>query len=299
MRSRKFQGSQILGNRLLRQVRRLHLESRRLVESMLAGNYRSVFKGPGIEFDEVREYVEGDDSRLIDWNVSSRFGNPYTKVFREERELTLFMMVDVSASIFRGAGGENRKEKLGLLFALLTLAAVKNGDKVGAVFFSDKIEDWILPKKGTKHGMRLIQEMLTFRPSGKGSDLAKAARTVGEALKRRGICIILSDFKTSGYAADLSLLARKHDCIAVRIYDPVDESFPPIGMVPIQDPETGKVVLSVGRSKKFRKQYLNYREIQRRQWIRTCRRHGIGTLEINTAEDMVKRLIQYFDRRAR
>jgi uncharacterized protein (DUF58 family) len=299
MKHENKKSSQIFSTRLLRQVRRLHLESSRLVESLLAGNYRSVFKGPGIEFDEVREYVEGDDSRLIDWNVSSRFGNPYTKVFREERELTLFLMVDVSASVFSGAGGEQRWEKLGLLFAVLSLAAVKNGDKAGAVFFSDKIEEWISPTKGSKHGMRMIQEMLSFKPSGKGSDLSKAARTVSEVLKRRGICIILSDFKTAGYEKDLSLLSRRHDVIAIRIYDPVDEEFPSIGMVPLQDPETGKVILSVGKSKRFRKQYQAYRQIQRRQWIRICRRHGIGTLEINTSEDMIKKLIQYFDRRAR
>ncbi len=283
--------------RLAAQVRRLQLVSTKLVEGLLAGNYRSVFRGPGIEFDEVREYVEGDDARLIDWNVSSRIGNPFTKTFREEREIVLFLIVDLSASVFALQGERSRRGVETLLLSLLSFAAIKNNDRVGAVFFSDRIEKWISPKKGKKHALRLIKDMSEFSPEGKGSDLAQALRASGEALKRRGIVVILSDFKTGGYFKELSLLGRKHDVIALRLADASDLEYPESGLAHLQDPETGEVVLGVGFSRKFKEAYEEFWQIHRRQWLRECERRGIATLEISTEDDPGEKLVQFFKRR--
>jgi uncharacterized protein (DUF58 family) len=285
------------GARLFSRVKRLQLVSTKLVESILAGNYRSVFKGPGLEFDEVREYVLGDEARLIDWNVSSRMASPYTKTFREERELTLFTIVDLSSSIFTGSADVSRRDTVSMLYSLLAFAAVKNNDRIGSVFFTDRIEHWVPPLKGKKHALRTIEDMLTFTPTGTGSDLALALRTVGEALKRRGICVILSDFKTSGYWKDLAILGRRHDVIAVKISDPLDTEYPVSGIVELQDPETGEVTLGAGGSRVFRKRYHEFWERHNRQWLTECRKRGIATLEISTTADPAEKLIMFFNRR--
>jgi uncharacterized protein (DUF58 family) len=284
-------------SQLFSRVKKLQLLSTKLVESLLSGNYRSVFRGPGIEFAEVREYVEGDDARLIDWNVSSRLGSTYTKTFREERELTLFLIVDMSSSLVSGWGDTLRRETQRLLFSLLSFAAVQNNDRVGAVFFTDRIENWVRPTKGKKHVLRLIQDMLSFQPQGRGSDLGMALRTVVESMKRRGICVILSDFKTTGYSRPLTLLARKHDVIAVRITDPLDVEYPESGLVHMADPETGETLVAPGTSKGFRRRYESFWENQRRMWRRECIRVGASPLEISTWDDPVAKLLQFFRRR--
>lgn len=273
----------------------LQIVSTKLVEGILAGNYRSVFKGQGIEFDEVREYVQTDDARLIDWNVSSRLGGAFTKTFREEREITLFLVVDVSPSVF----GNSRRRVATLLVSLLGFAAIQNSDRVGAVFFTDKIEKWIPPRKGKPHAMRLMGDMLRFKPTGRGSDLGLALRSSGEALKRRGIVFILSDFKTGGYQRELLILGRKHDVIALRIFSAADEEFPVAGLAYLEDPETRKVILSAGMSRKFRQEYADFRQAQRRRWIRDCGRLGISTVEISTLEDPGDKLTQFFKHRSK
>jgi len=265
----------------------------------LAGNYRSVFRGPGIEFDEVREYVQGDDARLIDWNVSSRLGSAYTKTFREEREMTLFLLVDVSGSVVVSADGGIRKELENFLVALLSLAALRNNDKVGAAFFAERIEKWIPPRKGKHHVLRLLQDIMTFSPKSRGSNLSGALRTVGESLTRRGICVVISDFKTRGYLRELSLLARRHDVIALRVSQPTDYDYPVSGGTFLQDPETGRTILATGQNAGFRKQYRDYWERERLQWLRDCRRLGVSPLEMSTQDDPAARLIQFFKRRKR
>jgi uncharacterized protein (DUF58 family) len=287
------------GAGFFKQVKRIELVSTRLVENLLAGNYRSVFRGVGIEFDEVREYVPGDDVRRIDWNVTSRMGNVYTKTYREERELNLFLVTDVSASLYSGSG-EASKERIALLvFAILAVSAVANNDRVGGVFFSDRIEKWVDPGKGKKHVLRLLNDLLLCKPEGKGSDMALAIRTVSESLKRRGICVIISDFKTEGYWDVLTHLSRKHDCIAVKIYDSVDFSFPEVGLVELEDPESGKVILGEGISKRFRRDYEDFWERHHVHWQHECGRRGVETLEIGTSEDPGARLVQFFQRRKR
>jgi uncharacterized protein (DUF58 family) len=282
---------------LFSQVKRLHLTSTKLVDGLFAGNYRSVFKGPGIEFDEVREYTPGDDSRLIDWNVTSRMSSAYTKKFREEREIVLFLIIDVSASLLSGSGIQSKKEIVGILSAILAMSAVSNNDRAGAVFFSDKIEHWVPPMKGKKHVMRLIRDILTIEPEGRGSDLGMALRTVYESFKRRGICVVLSDFKTASGRNELTLLARKHDVIALKIVDPTDFSFPLSGLIDLRDPETGAEMRARGGGRKFARSYAEYWDDFHSDWEKSVRSSGADVLTISTDDDPVKKLIGFFDRR--
>jgi len=184
-----------------------------------------------------------------------------------------------------------------LFRSLLSFAAIRNMDRVGAVFFTDRIEKWISPKKGKKHAMSLIGDMIDFRPAGKGSNLSLALRASGEALKRRGIVFILSDFKTGGYQRELSILARKHDVIAVRISDPVDNEYPETGLAYLQDPETSEIILGGGFSRRFRLDYAEFQQVRRRQWLRDCGRRGVSTMEMSTTEDPGVKLVQFFKRR--
>ncbi len=280
------------------QVRHLHVRSRKLVEGLFAGNYHSVFKGPGLEFDEVRDYIYGDDVRFIDWNVSSRMAAPYSKTFREERELILFHIVDVSASLSMGSGPVDKREVASNLFALLALAAVANEDRVGCLLFSDKVERLITPMKGRKHVLRQISEVLGCKPSGKGSNLAQALRTANQTLKRSSIVVILSDFRSADYQSELVLLSRKHDIIAIRLTDPLDETFPPAGLVEVQDPETGESLSLLGRLPKVRARYAEFWEDHRRLWLETCRSAGADVLEVGTDEEPADSLQAFFRRRS-
>jgi uncharacterized protein (DUF58 family) len=282
---------------LSKRVKNLHLISGKLVESFFAGNYRSVFKGPGLEFDEVREYIAGDDTRFIDWNVSSRMGMPYTKTFREEREVVLQVLIDVSASLSTGAGSVSKQDTAGMIFALLAFAAVANNDRVGSLLFSDRIEKSVQPMKGKKHVLKQISTVLSFKADGKGSDLSLAFRSTAETMKRRGICVILSDFRSANYWSELTVLSSKHDVIAIRITDPIDRKFPVSGLVELQDPESGETIIGFGKSQKFRDEYAEFWEIERLNWINGCRRIGVDTLEISTEDDVAVKLMEYFNRR--
>jgi len=282
---------------ILQRVKNLELTSRRLVDSLFAGNYRSVFKGPGLEFNEVRGYVPGDDVRFLDWNVSSRMGSPYTKTFREEREMVLNLVLDLSSSLKSGSGQQSRRDVSALLFSLLSYSAVANNDRVGAIFFSQEVEGWVPPLKGKKHISRLIQDCLTLEPKGTGSNLALALRTSIETMKRRGIVVILSDFKTTGYLKELTLLARKHDVIAIRITDAIEENFPAMGSVSLVDPESGESLFSWGHSRRFRKEYHDYWALNKINWKRECHRRGVDTMEISTTDDPAQKLIQFFEKR--
>jgi len=282
-----------------RRVRQIELVAAKLVDQLLGGRYRSIFRGQGIEFDEVREYVAGDDVRAIDWNVTSRMGLPHTKIFREEREIILFNVVDISASLYAGSGDIGKNEYAAHVFAILSLAAVKNNDRVGAAFFSDRIEKWIPPSKGRKHILSLIHELLKTEPRGSGSDLDLALKGVYRNLKRSGICFIISDFRTEGYWDSLSLLARKHDCVAVRIVDPVDTLFPRAGIMELEDPESGEVLVADGRSPYFRQSYERYWQGKQAAWEAGCARRGVETLTLSTSDDPGVEILRFFRRRRR
>jgi len=280
-----------------RRVRQIELVAAKLVDQLLGGRYRSIFRGQGIEFDEVREYVAGDDVRAIDWNVTSRMCLPHTKIFREEREIILFNVVDMSASLYAGSGDLGKNEYAALVFAILSLSAVKNNDRVGAAFFSDKIEKWIPPSKGRKHILSLIHELLKMKPKGRGSDLDLALKGVYRNLKRRGICFIISDFRTDGYWDSLSLLARKHDCVAVKIADPVDFVFPRTGMLELEDPESGDILFADGTSPSFRQSYEHFWREKQAVWESACRRRGVETLTLSTSDDPGVEILRFFRRR--
>jgi len=278
-------------------VRRLHVRSRKLVESLFAGNYHSVFKGPGLEFDEVRDYEYGDDVRFIDWNVSSRMAAPYSKTFKEERELVLLVLVDVSASLSMGSGDVDKREVAGNLFALLALAAVANNDRVGCLLFSDRVERLVVPMKGRRHVLRQISEVLGHKAAGCGSDLSAALKSAAQTLKRKSIVVVLSDFRCDGYQSELNLLARKHDVIAVRLTDPMDKEFPDTGLVELEDPETGEGFTAWGKSRVLKKEYAEFWDDHRRSWLNTCRSAGVDTLEVGTEEEPADSLLAFFRRR--
>jgi uncharacterized protein (DUF58 family) len=289
----------MLDRSFFRRVRQIEVVAAKLVDQLLAGRYRSIFRGLGIEFDEVREYVAGDDVRTIDWNVTSRTGSPHTKIFREEREITLFLIIDVSASLFAGSGEIAKNEYAALVFAILALSAVKNSDRVGAAFFSDRIEGWVSPGKGRKHILRMVHDLITIRPRGTGSDLELAIKGAYRNLKRRGICFIISDFRTGGYQESLSLLARRHDVVAVKITDPVDYTFPAAAVVELEDPESGETVVAGGLSPSFRESYRRHWNDYHVQWLSDCQRRGVETLVLSTSEDPGPELLRFFQRRRR
>ncbi len=277
-------------------VKHLHFISRKLVDTIFAGNYHSVFKGPGLEFDEVREYAWGDDPRFIDWNVTSRMSGPYTKTFREEREVVLQVLVDTSSSLFFSSGQMNKRELAGYVFTLVALAAVANNDKVGSLLFSDRIEEQVPPRKGKKHVLKQITRILSVQEGQKGSNLSLALTTASQTMKRRGICLILSDFRTTGYQKELSLLARKHDVIAIRLTDPLDHDFPSTGLVSLEDPESGLRWQGMG-TKGMRASYRQFWEHERYLWRKECQSAGVDILEISTEDDPAARLLHFFERR--
>ncbi|MCF7928522.1 MAG: DUF58 domain-containing protein [Spirochaetales bacterium] len=282
---------------LAAKVKHIRLVSEQLVESLLSGDYHSVFKGPGIDFDEVREYVEGDDARRIDWNVSSRMGSPFTKVFREERELVLMLVVDLSASLMTASADTTKRDVVAQIAAMLAFAATANNDRVGGLLFTDRIENWVPPNKGKTHSLRLVQDILSADPKGKGSDLGLAIRTTHEYMNRRGICIVISDFRSAGYWRDLSVLSKKHDVVAVRVYDPLDYQFPKGGLIRLEDPETGDQIYGAGFNPRFRQKYHEFWNVERMRWTAECNRRRIEYVEVGTEEDPAQKLIRFFRRR--
>jgi uncharacterized protein (DUF58 family) len=282
---------------LLARAKSLHIVSSRLLEGLLSGNYRTVFRGPGIEFDEVREYADTDDARNIDWNVSSRMGSPFTKTYREEREIALSLIVDVSASMTTGTSESTKADVANTVAALFALSAVQNNDRVGALFFTDRIEKLVKPGKGMTHASRLVRDMATIRPQGRGSDLGLACRIVHESLKRRGICVIVSDFRMGTALRELTLLARKHDVIAVKITDPTDMRFPRTGLIELVDPEEHHRLQASGRSGRFQQEYREFWEMEHSTWLKNCKKRGIDSLTVSTTEDPAQSLIRFFARR--
>ena len=228
---------------ILASVRRIEIRTRRLVEEVFSGEYHSVFKGTGMEFREVREYVPGDDVRTIDWNVTARTGQPFVKLFEEERELTVMLAVDMSRSGWFGSGERTKVEVAAELCGVLAFSAIANKDKVGLLLFSDRVEKFIPPAKGKSHVLRCIRELLTYEPEGRGTDLNEPLRLLGTVLKRKATIFLVSDFWTGDFSTSLSILGRRHDVVAVRIRDPRETSLPGVGLVRWVDAETGQAVL--------------------------------------------------------
>ncbi|TDS12789.1 uncharacterized protein DUF58 [Maribacter caenipelagi] len=282
---------------LLKKVRKIEIKTRRLSDHMFGGEYHSTFKGRGMTFSEVRQYQFGDDVRNIDWNVTARYNEPYIKVFEEERELTMMLMVDISGSELFGTTNQFKNEIVTEISATLAFSALQNNDKVGVILFSDQIELFIPPKKGKTHVLRIIRELLEFKPKSNKTDIAQALKFLSSIMKKKAIVFVLSDFIDEGYEKTLKITGSKHDLTGIRIYDEREETIPNIGMVQIEDAETGKLQLINTKSKKVRNAYAAY-NLERVAYFKdSFTKAGCGVLDCRVDESYVKKLLGYFKRR--
>jgi uncharacterized protein (DUF58 family) len=285
---------------LLKQIRRLEIVSRHLVQSALMGNYLSTFKGSGLEFSEVREYEPGDEVRLIDWNVTARFGHPYIKLFHEEREMTALFLVDVSASHQAGSQGSSKLELAAKACATLGFAAAQNGDRAGFLFFSDRVEAWLPPKRGRKAVLRGLRDLLMLQPKGQGSDLGPAIKQMAWALRRRATIFLLSDLLLPLEGPGLRMLARRHDLISLRLHDRLDEELPAwVGLLAARDPETGKRAWLDTDSPWARRAWAQRRKAKLQEFGGVLRRLQVDRLDLRTDQDLAKPLLGFFKARAR
>lgn len=282
---------------LLKRVRRVEIKSRGLSDRIFSGQYHSAFKGRGMAFSENREYQPGDDVRAINWNVTARMGTPYLKVFEEERELTVFIIADISGSIDIGTKGSTKRDRITELAAVFGFSALGNNDKIGAILFSDRIERFIPPKKGKSHVLRIIRELLEITPEGKGTDIPVALDHFLSAMKKRTVAFMLSDFLGDGYEKLLKRAGKKHDFVALQIEDPIDLEMPNIGFLPMHDPETGEDMWFMSQSKKARAKY-KADELERKSKLeKIFSKSGVDHTVIRTDTDFVRPLMQLFDRR--
>jgi uncharacterized protein (DUF58 family) len=293
---------------VLRQVRQIELRTRGLVTSIFSGEYQSVFRGQGMEFSEVREYEPGDDVRNIDWNVTARTGHPYVKKHVEERELTVLLLVDLSGSEQFGTRGRFKAELAAELAAVLALSAVRNNDRVGLVIFSDHVEHVVPPRKGRRHVLRLIRDVLAFRPTGRGTDIPSALDYAARLLAHRGIIFLMSDFAPRPDASDadtalfektLRLVSRRHDVVAVSIADPAELSLPSTGLLAIEDPESGEIAYIDTSRSGIREVFAAMLVRERMDARRLFRRLGVDEIEVRTDQPYVKPLLAFFRRRER
>lgn len=282
---------------LMRQVGKIRMVTSRLVDERLSGEYHSVFKGQGIEFDEVREYVPGDDVRSIDWNVTARMGHPFVKRFCEERELTVIFMVDVSGSQCFGSGARSKAEVAAEIACLLALSAIKNQDQVGLVLFSDRIEKSVPPRKGRTAVMRLVREVLAAEETRHGTDIAAAFRFLNNVQKKRAVVFLISDFIASGYERELRVACRKHDVIACPISDPRELELPDAGLIEIQDPESGALLLADTGSPRVRAAFRRRAAEEQRRLVDMLKRLRIDSIPVSTARPFVDDVRRLFRRR--
>jgi uncharacterized protein (DUF58 family) len=284
---------------LAKKIRYIQIYTSKVVNDVLAGEYQSVFKGRGMEFDEVREYQVGDDIRSIDWNVTARTGKPFIKRFREERELTVMFLVDLSASGSFGSIKQPKNELAAEVCALLAFAAIKNNDKVGLIVFTDRVELFIPPKKGTRHVLRVIREILSFRPQRTRTDIAKALDYLGRIQSRRAVVFLISDFQAEGFERSLRVLGQRHDVIAVSIMDPREMSLPDVGLLELEDAETGETVLIDTGSREVRKHY-EASSLERAGKLRELLRSmSIDQIGVETGRAYVRDLMTFFKNRER
>ena len=283
---------------LIKKVRQIEIKTKGLSNHIFAGEYHTAFKGTGMAFSEVREYVNGDDLRTIDWNVTARYNSPFVKVFEEEREMTVMLMIDVSGSNNFGSNKNFKKELATEIGAVLAFSAIKNNDKVGVVFFSDIIEKFIPPKKGKKHILRIIREIISFTPSSKKTDLSVALEYFNSVISRRSICFILSDFISSNFNKPLKIASRKHDVVAVKLIDKREEIIPNIGLVPIEDAESGKKIIIDTSSKFFISKLLEEKQKRNRKLKSLMSESSVDLINLYTGEDYVKPLINFFKKRS-
>jgi len=282
---------------LIRRIRRIQIRTSHVVDTMLGGQYHSAFKGRGIEFEEVRPYQVGDDVRTIDWNVTARCGLPFVKQFREERELTVTLLVDLSASQGLGTHHQTKRELITELGATLAFSAIKNNDKVGLQMFTDNIEKVIPAGKGSRHVLRVIRELLYCEPIGRGTDLARAIEHLNKTIKRRSVVFLISDFQDTGYQRPLKIARRRHDVIPIVVADRREFEIPNMGLVELQDAENGQVAWLDTSSQRHRRLYAARARELAEQRDRTLTRLGMDPIHITTGEDFVDPLRKFFHRR--
>lgn len=284
---------------ILKQVRRIEIRTRGLVNEVFSGEYHSAFKGRGMSFAEVREYQYGDDIRNIDWNVTARSGTPFVKVYEEERELTVMLVVDVSASGQFGSR-ERLKGELGVeICALLAFSAIKNNDKVGLIIFSDRIEKFVPPRKGRRHVLRVLRELLYHEPEGRGTDIEGALEYLTHVQRKRAVAFLVSDFQDRGFERALAVAGRRHDMVAIRIGDRREEELPPVGLVELEDPETGERVVVNTSDPDFRRTFSEEVRRTRVDLDRSLRRSKVDVIDIVTGRPYVRPLMRFFDERGR
>lgn len=282
---------------ILKKVRQIEIKTKGLSNHIFAGEYHSAFKGRGMSFSEVRDYQVGDDVRAIDWNVTARLNHPFIKVFEEERELTVMLLVDVSESSLFGTVRQNKRSMITELCAVLAFSAIKNNDKVGVIFFSDGMEKYIPPKKGKSHILFIIRELLSFTPTRKGTNIRETLRFFNNAAKKKSIVFMLSDFLTGDYQDALNIAAKRHDVVGVHVYDQRDKELPPVGLIQMQDSETGARQW-VDASDKQVQQYYTQQFQQHVQYCRNSfKKSGADLISIRTDEDYVKALRGFFTNR--
>lgn len=289
----------MLPREVLEKVRRIEIKTRRMVTDALAGEYHSIFKGRGMEFAEVREYQSGDDIRTIDWNVTSRTGNLHVKKFTEERELTVLLVLDVSGSADFGLRSRLKREVAAEMGALLAFSAIKNNDRVGAIVFTDDVEMYIPPRKGRGHVLRVIRDLLYLEPKGKGTNLAHACDYLNRITRKRAVVFILSDFMDSNFEKPMRVAAKKHDLISVFITDPSERELPPVGLVELQDAETGRRILLDTSDRASMAAYAERVEARRRSQRDALTSMGVDLIDIRTDVPYDKPLLRFFQMRGR
>jgi len=289
----------MLTKELLKQVRQIEIRTKGLVNQVFSGEYHSVFKGRGMEFSEVREYQFGDDIRSIDWNVTARLGHPFIKIFEEERELTVIMLVDLSGSLIFGSIDKTKQQIAAELSAILAFSALKNSDKVGLILFTDKIEKFVPPRKGRKHVLRIIREVLSFAPEGKSTNIKAALEYMNNAIKKKSIAFLISDFMDTGYDKILKIVSRKHDLVGIVLNDIREDEIPKMGLVKFTDAETGseRWVDTDNNQVRFLFKQMRERNIAKRKSLFLSSR--LDSIEVDTGQNYIKPLVQFFRMRER
>jgi uncharacterized protein (DUF58 family) len=282
---------------IFKKVRKIEIKTRGLSNQIFSGEYHSVFKGRGMAFSEVREYQYGDDIRNIDWNVTARYNKPYIKIFEEERELTVMLLIDISGSNSFGTQNQLKQDLITEIAAVISFSAIQNNDKVGVIFFSDKIEKFIPPKKGSSHILRIIRELIDFKADNKGTDISEALRYLTNAIKKKSTAFLISDFMSQGYDKALQIANHKHDLIAVRVTDRRETELPNIGITKLKDSETGKSIWVDTSNKKIRTYYNNWTGNKRKELDTLFARFGIDMVKVYTGDDYVKPLMNMFKKR--
>jgi len=279
---------------ILKKVRKIEIKTRRLSDHIFGGEYHSTFKGRGMTFSEVRQYQFGDDVRSIDWNVTARYNEPYVKVFEEERELTMLLMVDVSGSEFFGTQNQFKKESVTEIAATLAFSAIQNNDKVGLILFSDQVELYIPPKKGRSHVLRIIRELIEFRPHNQKTNISEAFKFLSNVMKKKAIVFVLSDFMDKDYEHNLKIAGNKHDITGIRVFDKHDEKIPNLGLVPFRDAESNEINFVNTHSKSVRNSYNKYAKELYNYYTDSFKKAGAGTINIRVDQSYVKKLLGYF-----